>query len=806
MSQRRTQRAPQQGKKKVPSRSRVRDVSPAERPNTVGDVRDIPGSTSDFACLTAVSPAEAAPVDLPLHVWSPVPGLATAIASNIGDSLEITVSAEVYQSGGAVWMRALLDGRVVHPSDVQFKAGSTEFDGVRSFTFVEQVVATQGQHLVEIQMRSNTAVRIRDRSLTVLSTSAFNGSSLLFVGAASSGPSIKAPTNWQDIPGLSRSAYVTVPSSLAMTLSAEAWANSGRLLVRALVNGAATGEVTFVEAGNAQRSGTRSYTFVVPSIPAGPATVRLQWRAANGSCWIGDRTISVSAAYAGTQRVIAAAHEPALAVSQTSWVDITGSAIIETRDSVSVVMVTASTEVLSSRGRVFLRVLLDGAPAVPGDVTLIQGGSRRRATSHTFIIKNVPRGRHRVRVQGRVDPQTTGKFGPTTVRVFWKRRRGADWVQPFLGMTPRMRRLRMLVVGFDPVRPEHPVPAFERVRNTFEGAPQVIDEGPFGPVATDPGRNLRGWLQENSGGIATLGAVRYVGCHDGQWFKAPVGRQGNWYWEGDAGAPRWDQMHRDGLAAADPVVDFHAFDADRSNQISPDELVVAIVKPQNQPYGTLRYPEASLDGITTQLQVPILDLYISANPDRHEQGVATAAHEFSHLVCGALDLYGNCRAISAGRLNIMDYGYAPTHLDPFEKMKNGWVQPWDVDLDTLTTVEWNLGAVESGRSILLLHDSLHVAREYFLIENRYPGPSTNRNYDAAIGNGVVVIWQIFEDPSLVQNAAICPGDPRFIRKLATLADPDATIDLAWADGSPAGCRVSAPVVNAAVARVRLEKT
>ena len=37
-------------------------------------------------------------------------------------------------------MRALVDGEVVEPSDVVFKSGTVEFNGVGSFTFVKPTV------------------------------------------------------------------------------------------------------------------------------------------------------------------------------------------------------------------------------------------------------------------------------------------------------------------------------------------------------------------------------------------------------------------------------------------------------------------------------------------------------------------------------------------------------------------------------------------------------------------------------------------------------------------------------------------
>jgi hypothetical protein len=140
--------------------------------------------------LSAVAPPEAAPRAARLDVWNFVPGLSSGVASSDGDNLEITVSAEMYQPGGSVWFRAMVDGEVAEPSDVVFKSGSVNFDGVRNFTFVKPAVKA-GQHLVEIQWRTGTPASIRDRTLTVYSASAFIGPGHLAVATAPSGPDIQ---------------------------------------------------------------------------------------------------------------------------------------------------------------------------------------------------------------------------------------------------------------------------------------------------------------------------------------------------------------------------------------------------------------------------------------------------------------------------------------------------------------------------------------------------------------------------------------------------------------------------------------
>lgn len=759
----------------------------------------------DLTSLCVVAPPEAAPIKSRLHVWAAVPGLSTGVACQDGDDLEITVSAEVYQPSGTVWLRALVDGQPAQPSDIAFKAGSVNFDGVRSFTFVQPNVGV-GQHIVDIQATTGSDASFRDRVLTVHSASPTRGRNRLKVVAAPSGPDVTTSSgSHQDVPHLSATLVTTEPIGMAIVFSAESAASAGRMLVRALIDGIEAGEVIFCEAGDPQRGGTRSFTFVAPAVQPGTHDVRLQWKAQDGASRLGDRTMAISAADVGSQRVARRAPRESFVITETNWIDLSSATTIIVADPVTNITVSFSAEVLIDKGRLFLRALIDDEPASPEDVTLIQGGKKWRSTSSVFVRKNLAAGRHQIRVQGRVDAGSAARMRRSAVRILWKRRSGSDFVQPYLGMTPTVTSYRMLVIGFDPLRPEHPRPSFAQIRNTFEG-----DPGPFpsihGNAAQVAGRrwnrgpNLREWLAENSGGLIRIGEVRYVGCFDGAWFVAPPERQGDWYWDNNA----FNLMWQDALIAADAEVDFHAFDHDGNNRLTKDELLVAIVRPQNVQYGTVRGATVTLDGLPTPLAVPVLDLYLSSDPGRFLAGVGVTAHELAHMILGAVDMYNGCPPISSGYYSIMDQYDKATHLDPFEKMKNGMVQPLAIDLSTQARITLALEAVEVRRKILLLHDAAHVVGQYFLVENRFPG-SPVANYDGGLGSGGIAIWQIFEDRDLVNGSAICPGDPRFIRLRAVLKTPAQSEVLTWADGSPVGFRVSAPIANSELAQISLHK-
>ena len=320
-------------------------------------------------------------------------------------------------------------------------------------------------------------------------------------------------------------------------------------------------------------------------------------------------------------------------------------------------------------------------------------------------------------------------------------------------------------------------------------------------------RNLRDWLAENSGGRARIGEVRYYGCRDGNWYTPPAAHQGSYYWDNMA----WGEMFADALNAADPDVDFHAYDADGDNKLKlDDEVLVVCMRPQNSAYGTARGRTLRLDDRDPPLEVPILDLYLSPQPNEHIRAVGVAAHELSHFLLERnFESYGNCPDIDPGFYSVLDTPgtYAANHLDPHSKLKLGWVQPIAINLDTLTAATaFNLPAVETHHRVLLLHDNSRLEREYFLIENRFPGVGANKNYDAPLMVGSIAIWQVFEDRQLVDNAAVCQGDPRYIRFRGALRTPGQSRALNWGNGSPTGWRIVADAADGPDAHFRLVKT
>ncbi len=744
--------------------------------------------------VTIVVPPEVAPVKGGLHTWRPVPGLSGAIQSSARGNLAITVTAEMFGKAGA-YLRARVDGTALQTLPL-FSAQDQSHDDVRAFTFVAPGVGA-GQHTVEIEWKSASTTEVpqmRDRSLTMHSATA-TGTGKLAVNQSRVAYTVNA-VNYDPVPGTAVVLSTTDVLPLAITFSSDADVTKGRLFAQAVIDGAVMSDVLIAEAGELTHRASRSYTFVVPGIKPGAHRIEIRARVERGAARIYANTVTVATAPAtsadGGMVAIGAQVAPTT-ITSAAYVDVPSlSTLVSTSAGASTAIVETGGEVQVKGGRLFLRALIDGVPARPGNVTFLQDEAAFRAQSFSFAIDNLTPGRHQIRIQASVDAGATALVGDRFLRVHHARRSGAAFVQGYGGMRPQHRAFRTLVVCFDPLRPGEVRPTKQQVVDHFEG--------------TDGGQSGRGWWAENSNQRLTSSTVQYVGCDDGAWFEAPPGRQGTWYWDNAA----WPLMWQDALAAADPTVDFHGYDADGDNAIDATELQVAIVRPQNGAYGTTRGTTMPLDGIATPLSVNISDLYLSAMPGQRQTGVGIIGHEFSHSQAGAQDIYAPCPAdTNAGSFSIMSWHGQATHNDPFHKLKSGFVTPDAIAIPTWTTSTLQLPAVEAGaHEVTVLYDPARADREYFVVENRYGGTTgVDATYDRPLGNNVVV-WHVIEDAATRNNFPFPAPNPgcripvRFLKALSTVG---ATHDLTWADGTPAKIRLTLGSVPGATTSVEFAK-
>nr|WP_156133653.1 hypothetical protein [Massilia sp. JS1662] len=737
--------------------------------------------TSAVGNLSAVAPPEGPPVSSVPGQWVNVPGLSMAVQSGAGDNLAITVSAEVYTTS-VVWVRALVDGETGAPGDVIFKMGGENWDGVRSFTFLKNNVRA-GKHIVQIQWFSaaGTTARIRDRSLIAKSAAPASGTSRLVTSSAETDWVTKNTAAWEDIPGLAQTVSTENIRDLKITLSAHTAADRGRFFARAVVDGAPTADVLMEDSGNLAYGGSRSYSFVKKGVLAGNHTVRIQWLAdPGGQIRIADRTLATYSSPPGEGLVAANWEGPPTSFVSTDWVDVPElNTSFTSREASANVEVEVGGEIRTHGGRTFLRALIDDQPVQPGDVSYVVTGQNFRAQSFSFIKKNVLPGTHDVKVQLAVDPGATGVLGDRTVNVSFKHRQGVDFAQPYASLAPRQGTFPVVVICFDPGRPGVNRPTAAYIRGMHRG-----DDG---------GRSMAGWYKENSGGQFVPGAFTFLGCSDSGWYLPPAGRSGTWYWD----TSNYGLMWADALKAADPSFDFHAYDINGDNHITGDELVVAIVRPQNATDGYHRMATVVLDGKPAPLTVDVLDVYISADTSENarRKNVGLLSHEAAHGVLGAADMHYDKfagYATAPGNYSLMDNHGAASHLDPFHKLKSGFITPDVVEINNWATGTIAIEAVETRQKATIIYDPARKDKEYFIAENRWFGNPPS-NYDAPLPYQGIALWHIVEDVATMDRFPP-PGNPgipvargdwgrKGVRFLGVLSRAGQSKELRYADGT-----------------------
>jgi M6 family metalloprotease-like protein len=116
----------------------------------------------------------------------------------------------------------------------------------------------------------------------------------------------------------------------------------------------------------------------------------------------------------------------------------------------------------------------------------------------------------------------------------------------------------------------------------------------------------------------------------------------------------------------------------------------------------------------------------------------TIAHELAHQVLNLGDLYEDGVSKGVGPFSLMDadYGNLFQHLDPWSKIKLGWIMP------TLITRSggYSLDAVERSPQAFILFNPDRGNKEYFIVENRWPEGSFEKKLPAR----GLAIWHINE--------------------------------------------------------------
>jgi M6 family metalloprotease-like protein len=392
-------------------------------------------------------------------------------------------------------------------------------------------------------------------------------------------------------------------------------------------------------------------------------------------------------------------------------------------------------------------------------------------------------------------------------------------------LDPTFGRRKAVLILWDPRRPDHPAPARADIQRLVFGArPSVTD-----------------WFQENSGGKLILEPAGILGWHTAD-------KPAEHYWDntntddaridndssdyhnrryGDGWLSGHVEKYAEAIRKADPDFNFAAYDINYDGKLQPSELAILMVIPQRDPDGFVRdvvglevpSRELVVDGVAVQT---ISEWYTGL-----PLNLGTPAHELSHHAWNAPDMYFTKPwRFAAGAYSIMDHSFRTVHIDPFCRLKLGWLKYAVVD----ESGEYALHDVETRREVLILYDRRRGPREYYLIENRWRG----RSYDAGTpssGAGVpadgIAVWHILEDPKMygpIPAPNSGPGDwgrrgVRLIRANggvptsdelalfgngAVLTDDSSPTNLRWLDGSASGLRIQVLTNPGPEVRIRVD--
>jgi M6 family metalloprotease-like protein len=202
------------------------------------------------------------------------------------------------------------------------------------------------------------------------------------------------------------------------------------------------------------------------------------------------------------------------------------------------------------------------------------------------------------------------------------------------------------------------------------------------------------------------------------------------------------------LQAADPFVNFAAFDTNGNGTVEDREIIVERMDADADPLpagcgGTRGEDPVTLDG---------KNMAVSVAGDGTDTNLITIIHETGHAALHTRDLYG----FGVGSFDL----YGPTctapdatffSLSSWQKLHLGWITPTIVTKDGFYSVpRWDT----SGQAFLL-YDPDKGTNDYFLVENRERPVGT---YDASASDRGLVIWRIDDAQYASSDETVRPID------------------------------------------------
>ncbi|MBI5046269.1 hypothetical protein HZC07_00875 [Candidatus Micrarchaeota archaeon] len=306
----------------------------------------------------------------------------------------------------------------------------------------------------------------------------------------------------------------------------------------------------------------------------------------------------------------------------------------------------------------------------------------------------------------------------------------------------------LLVILWDPKRASDPAPSKTAIEQLIFGSQT---SGSITNLTNET--TVRNYFLFNSNGRFTIKKTTVLG-----WYSAD--KPSSYYWSpedtNDADNDGWINGHTakwaEAIGKADKEFDFSSYDRNRDGTLSPDELGILIVIPQNGPFGTNRvplarqYPTAQplvVDGV----RIPKIAEVYAGNP----LNLGIFAHELSHLYANLPDLYFPFfYPYAPGSYSLMDSSYSNSLIDPYNRFRSGWIEPKLINKD-------GCYSIATGEFFIIDKHNSDPASAFFLLENRERNATP---FDSSIQDDGIAIWQIIEDPTAYGNLSAPAGvDP-----------------------------------------------
>jgi len=721
-----------------------------------------------------------------------VPKMAASVVVEEDDTnLAITFTAEAYvvgPPGTRLFVRARIDDVVAEPADVVFTQDVHQ--GTRSFTFTD--VLDAGIHTVEIDwmvddLGSIPRAYMRAATLELRTGKDTNDQdgTLTIHTAPSGGTEDTRFTAWNPVPDMEIPFYAPADCSVVVTFSAEAAVDDlgDSFILRATVDGQAL-EPNDVIFARTDWFHARMMVFGKGEIDSGWHDLSIDWSVANvgETAYCGDRTVVISCYPKGHKFSQHFRSPPSGAPIATSGADFEDVAGLSQTVSVPIngeLSVKVSAEAWTL-GDADLRLRLSVGNKVIDEETiaLAVGGWPLGVQSFVFDRKHVLAGWQAgqnldVVLQWAVEGPGTALMGDRSMAIVCEPEDIPDLAEapPFGiqdgGVEPAIGSRKVLMIFWDPHRPDHPA-----------GDKQTIIDSIFGAS-----ESVKDYFEVMSGGRFTIENAGTLGYYDAykdadHYFGEHVDCDDNDD-EEDLFAGGHAEKWWEAIDQADADYDFAAYDVDNDGVLEFHELAILMVVPQSHTYGSFRsslQPYCNDDFVYADgVHIKGLTEWYVSDPREAEddrKAFSTAAHEFGHHLLALNDMYvktdvgmqypnqDTYTEPGFHALMAANSGSTP-HMDPMHKLALGWATPtWIDESDT-----YELEQVRVSREIAVLPNKGGDGREYFLLEHRRSGTYNQPElYDEGVAGLGIVIWHVIESPLKNCMAPACMDQQEWLDK------------------------------------------